>query len=107
MASDNVKMIATATNEGDNMMIDENMLINSRIKSAKEHFSTTKQYYQSLARSIVVYGRERTDCDESIVVRDVYPDTKFNGFGVSGIEYIETLFNAIIKLICGQVDAAL
>ena len=104
MASNNMKINATVTNENDNTMSDENMLINSRIKSAKEHFHTIKQHYQSLARSVVVYGREGADCNESIVVRDVYPDAKFNAFGVSGIENIETLFNAIIKLICGQQD---
>ncbi len=78
MASNNVGMIATATNEDDDMVTDDNMWINNTIRSTKEHFGTTKQHYRSLSRSIIVYGREGIDGDDSTVVRGVYPDAKFN-----------------------------
>lgn len=104
IVENNVEMIPIATNEDDNMMTDDDSNINNIVKPTKEHLSATKQHYQSLARNIIVYGRDGIDCNESIVVRDVYPDAKFNGFGVSGIANIETLFNVIIRLVCGQKD---
>ena len=37
-------------------------------------------------------------------MRDVYPDSTFNGFGLAGIENIMKLFCGIIRLVCVQKD---
>ena len=94
----------------DSMMIDvvdKNVGVTEKIKSFKTQYHATKKHYRSLSKSIVVYGREGIDCDESVIIRDVYPDTKFSGFGVAGTINIEKVFAAIIRLIFEQKDKLL
>ena len=108
MASSNDEIIANATN--DSMMADatdKKVDVTDKIKTSKAYYSATKKQYRSLAHSIIVYGREGMDCDESVVVRDVYPNTKFSGFGIAGTVNIEKLFISIIRLIFEQKDKLL
>ena len=80
---------------------------NASITEKKAQYLDTKKHYKSLSKTIVVYGREGVDCDESIIIRDVYPDTKFSGFGVAGKVNIGKVFDAIIRLIFEQKDTLL
>ena len=75
MASSIIKIDDTLM-EDDNMIVDDSK-INNTVKLSKEHFSNTKQDYQSL---------------------------KFNGFGLAGIENIKKLFDIIILLVCFQKE---
>ena len=99
-----------ASSSDDSMMIDvtdKKVGATDKIKSFKAQYYATKKHYRSLSNSLIVYGREGMDCDESVVVRDVYPDTKFSGFGVAGTVNIEKVFIAIIRLIFEQKDKLL
>ena len=65
----------------DSMMtgvVDKNIDVTEKIKVFKAQYHATKKHYKSLSKTIVVYGREGVDCDESVIIRDVYPDTKFS-----------------------------
>ena len=90
----------------DSMMIDD-VEKNAGITEKKVQYLATKKHYKTLSKTIVVYGREGVDCNESVVIRDLYPDTKFSGFGVAGKENIEKVFDAIIRLIFEKKETLL
>ena len=90
----------------DSMMIDV-VDKNASITEKKAQYLATKKHYKTLSKTIVVYGREGVDCDESIIIRDLYPDTKFSGFGVAGKVNIEKVFDTIIRLIYEHKDTLL
>ena len=99
-----------ASSDDNSIMIidtDKKVGVTEKIKSFKAQYHTTKKHYQSLSKTIVVYAREGMDCDESVIIRDVYPDTKFSGFGVAGTINIEKVFAAIIRLIFEKKDKLL
>ena len=90
----------------DSMMIDV-VDKNASITEKKAQYLATKKHYKTLSKTIVVYGREGVDCDESIIIRDLYPDTKFSGFGVAGKVNVQKVFDAIIRLIVENKDTLL
>ena len=99
-----------ASSGDDSIMInvtDKKVDVTETIKLFKEQYCATKKHYRSLSNSLIVYGREGVDCDESVVIRDVYPNTKFSGFGVAGTVNIEKVFIAMIRLIFEQKDKLL
>ena len=63
------------------------------VKDEKQHFLDCKLNARSLSKTQVVYSRD----DDSIIIRDLYPDTKFHRFGIHGVNQLEQVFYQILS----------
>ena len=63
------------------------------VKDDKQHFLDCKLNARSLSKTQVVYSRD----DDSIIIRDLYPNTKFHRFGIHGVNQLEQAFFQILN----------
>ena len=63
------------------------------VQDEKQKFLDCKLNARSLSKTQVVYSRS----EDSIIIRDLYPDTKFHRFGIDGVSQIEQVFFWILN----------